>query len=854
MISLVVVSHSRALGRAALTLAQEMLPEGGGPVLEVAAGLDEETSGTSATAIAGAITRAGEGPDVDGVLVLMDLGSAVLSAEMALELVEPDLAARVRLSPAPLVEGLVAAVVTAGTGADLDTCAREAGRGLAAKAEQLAAHSGPGAGGEPADESADEGRAGGGARAGDGAQARDARGGEVGAGRGGPVRSVELSVLGEHGLHARPAARLVSTVAEAEPGTSVRLSNVTSGRGPVDALSLSAVATLDAQQGHVLLAEASGPGARAVLDALEELARTAFGDLPGPAEPLAEPELPVPPAVSTEPGVAGSGLEAAIGPAILVNGAPQPDDLVAADPAAEEQVLDDAVTETRARLTELEERARRHLGTGQAEVFAAHAILLHDPELLGDARARIRAGDPAALAWQRAVQQVAERFADLPDSYQRERAQDVRALGDRVLRVLLGAEEPEALGEGVLVVDELDPALAISLDADSVRGVVTRQGGGLGHGVLIAQARGVPVLTGMGPVADVRDGTVLAFDVRTRRLEVDPPPEVQAAFEAMLGRRRADRRRALADTHLPVVTRDGLRVTVKANVSSHAVARLGAGLGAEGSGLVRTEAVFAQWHRAPSVEEQVEVYDAIARAYEPHPVTIRTWDVGGDKPLRFIHSEPEANPFLGVRGVRAFREDPTALLEQLEAIVRVARDHRVNVLFPMITSVEDVDWARARLREAAARSGLRGVPPRLGVGIMVEVPAVAVRLGRVARGLDFISIGSNDLSQYALAAERGNPRVAAWSDPLDPAVLQLIRYICDRAPQGVVVSLCGEMAADPDVAGLLVGLGVRELSATASSVPMVKARLRAASLAELRDLAAGALAARDATGVRELLH
>lgn len=841
MISLVVVSHSATLGRAARELAREVLPADSPLAVEVAAGLDEETTGTSATSIAEAIARADDAAGGDGVLVLMDLGSAVLSAEMALELLPAQVAERVRLSAAPLVEGLVAAAVTAGTGADLDRCAEEASRGLVAKSEQL--------GGGSAQEAGFGGREDGAGGTTDAGGARHTTEGQDTS-----STSVELSVLGEHGLHARPAARLVATVAAAGADTRVRISNLTSGRGPVDALSLSAVATLDAQQGHVLLVEAWGPRAGEVAAELEQLAGTAFGDLPSPAEPLAEPELPVPPAVSTEPGVAGSGLEAAIGPAILLEASPPGEGGERRDAAEEESLLDEAVTTTLERLTELEERARRHLGTGQAEVFAAHALLLRDPELVGEARARIRSGQQAIPAWQDAVTGVAQRFAELPDDYQRERAQDVRSLGDRVLRALLGLDEPEALGEGILVVDELDPALAISLDADLVRGVVTREGGGLGHGVLIAQARGVPVLTGVGRLPDVGPGTVLAFDVRSGRLEVDPPPEVQTAFEAMLTRRRRDRERALADTHLPALTQDGIRVAVKANVSSLAVARLGAGLGAEGSGLVRTEAVFAQWHRAPSVQEQVEVYAAIASAYRPHPVTIRTWDVGGDKPLRFIPAEPETNPFLGLRGVRAFREDPALLLDQLEAICRVAGDHRPNVLFPMVTSVEDVEWVRAQLAEAARRAGLRGVPSRLGVGVMVEVPAVAVRLGRVARGLDFVSIGSNDLSQYALAAERGNPRVARWSDPLDPAVLQLIRYICERAPQGVVVALCGEMAADPDVAAVLVGLGVRELSATASTVPLVKARLRSSSMAQLKDLAAAALAARDADAVRDLIR
>lgn len=831
MISLVVVSHSRALALAARTLATQMSHGEDSPFVEVAAGLDGDTLGTDAAAVADALGRADEAAAGDGVLVLVDLGSAVLSAEMALELVGPEIASRVRVSSAPLVEGLVVAVVAAAGGRDLESCAREAETALGPKRELLAQDEGTGVpDGQPEP---------------DGDAEPDGRRWE----------GTELSVVGEHGLHARPAARVVAKVAEFSDQTLLRLTNRTSGRGPVDGRSMTAVATLDAQRGHVLLAEATGPGAEQLLEALQELAADGFGDLhPAPDELVQVIELPVPPVVSPEPGVAGSGLEAAIGPAILGDAVPAVPDRPSGPPEEEQRVLDAAVGTALEKLADLAEHARRHLGEGEAEVFAAHAIMLQDPVLQGEVARRIRDGAAAGAAWSDAVEGVARRFGELPDEYQRVRAVDVRSLGDRVLRIMQGVEDPGVRGHGVLVVDELDPSLAISLDADAVLGVVTRSGGRLGHGVLIARSRGVPVLTDVGDAGDVAEGTVLAFDARTRWLQVDPSQEVRDAFEAMLQDRRALRETALADAHLPAATRDGTRVRVKANVSSVSVARLGAGLGAEGSGLVRTESVFSHWGQAPDVDEQVEAYRAIAAAYHPHPVTIRTWDVGGDKPLRFVRSEPEANPFLGLRGLRAFRADPSLLLDQLEAVCRVAQDHRVNVIFPMVTTSDDVDWARARLEEAADRAGMSGLPKGLGVGIMVEVPAVAVRLGELAQGLDLVSIGSNDLSQYALAAERGNPRVAAWSDPLDPAVLQLIRAVCEQAPTGAVVSHCGELAADPDVAALLVGLGVRELSSTASAVPMVKARLRMQSLVELEELAEAALAARDAAQVHALLE
>lgn len=866
MISVVVVSHSRPLARAAVELATQMV-QGRAPFITIAAGLDEDTLGTDASAVAEALVAADAAADGAGVLVLLDLGSAVLSAELALELAgtEDGLAGRVRLSPAPLVEGLVAAVVSAAGGAGLETCAREAEAGLLPKEGHLGLphlHQGGG-------------RAGiGGPGSGmDGEDTDDAE-------QGADWQVVEVSVLGEHGLHARPAARLVACAAEVAPDTQVRVRDVTSGRGPVNALSLSAVATLDARRAHVLRIEARGERAAEVLRDMASLAAVGFGDLPASAESLAAVEA-TPAAVSAEPGVAGSGLEAALGPSVRVRtdldclvddparlvtmaraehgegGACHGQEGGTPDPDRQEREVGRwrrAVHEARERLLELSTRAHRHLGVGEAEVFDAHATLLRDPVLAAQVRRRIADGSDAVLAWRDTIRQVAQSFEELPDAYHRERATDVRSVGDRLLRVLLGLEEPEVLEHGVLVVDDLDPALAIALDAAVVEGVVTLRGAGTAHGVLIAQSRGIPVITGVGERGDAPDGTLIGFDARSHRLEVDPPARVVRELEGLIDQRRRARDAALAEASAPALTRDGIRIPVKANVSSVAIARWGAGNGAEGSGLVRTEAVFAQWRAAPTVDQQVEVYEAIAQAYAPHPVTIRTWDVGGDKPLPFIRSGVEANPFLGVRGLRAFIEDPRVLLDQVEAICRVATRYPVGVLFPMVTTRSDATWALEQVDEAAARSGLAGRPPGMQIGLMIEVPAAALRVTHLARGFDFVSIGSNDLAQYALAAERGNPHLSRWSDPLEPAVLWLIRHVADQVPDGVRVALCGGLAADADAAGLLVGLGVQELSASAASVPMVKAALREASKRRFTELAEAALTSADATKVRELLR
>lgn len=784
MIGIVVVSHSRALAEAAVGLAAEMVAEDKRPVIAIAAGLDATTFGTDAMAVSEAL---GAADSPDGVLVLLDLGSAVLSAEMALEFVDPEVAARVRLTSAPLVEGLVAAVVTASTDASLDAVAAEAERGLVGKQDHL--------GIAPADAAV--------VVEGD--------------------RSVEVVVGNEHGLHARPAARLVGLVNGFD--AVVTLTDLDTGKGPVDAGSLSMVATLNAQQGHRVRVGASGPQAAEALAAVEDLAKQNFGDDPEGSAPGGAR------AVSSTSG--GSGLDVAIGPAVLAGAQVDLGSYVAGD--NELGRLDDALAAAGDQLREL----RDHHG----EIFAAHLALLGDRKVLDDVRASISDGASAPTAWKQVYDGLAATFEALDDPYQRERAQDVRAVRDRVLRVLVGATEP-APGEvplaggrreapAILVVPELDAATAATLDATRIAGIAVRAAGTTGHGVIVARSRGIPLITGIGDL-DVPPGAIVSFDARTGSFEVAPDEE---RVRATITEREGEQARAIADADLPATTRDGRTIDVLVNVG--VIQDAVDARGADGSGLVRTEVLFGDRRTAPTIEEQVDAFRAIARALDGKPITIRTWDIGGDKPLPFLPQAREANPFLGERGLRVFRRRPELLRDQLEAVRRTVAATPVHVMFPMVTTADEVAWA---LQELGARDGLE-------VGIMVEVPAAALRVGSLAAELDFVSIGTNDLTQYTTAADRTNAAVAPLADGLDPAVLQLIDHVVRNA--GVRVAVCGDLASDPQAAVLLAALGVSELSAVGPQVPLVKAQLRQADLGRV-DTAA-VLAARDAAQVRGLL-
>ncbi|WP_344231687.1 HPr family phosphocarrier protein [Kribbella hippodromi] len=635
-------------------------------------------------------------------------------------------------------------------------------------------------------------------------------------------RTVDVVVGNEHGLHARPAARLVGLVNGYD--ATVVLTDLDTGRGPVDAGSLSMVATLNAQQGHRLRVGASGTQAVEVLAAIEALAAENFGDEP----------------VRKAPAAGGSGLDVAIGPAVVTGAQVDLGDYVAGD--NEIARLEDAVRAAGDELRGMRDGEHR-------EIFDAHLALLEDRTLRGEVRSAIEGGASAPGAWKQAYDRLAETFEQLDDAYQRERAQDVRAVRDRVLRALTGSSTTPAadaarsvdaagstvpdLAASILVVPELDAATAATLEVARIAGVAVRAAGTTGHGVIVARSRGIPLITGIGDV-DVPAGTVVAFDARTGTFDLTPDAD---AVRATIAARKDERRLAVEEADRPATTRDGRTIDVLVNVG--AVQDAIDVRGANGSGLVRTEVLFGDRRTPPTVDEQVEAYRAIADALGNKPITIRTWDIGGDKPLPFLPQAKEANPFLGERGLRVFRRRPELLRDQLDAIRRTAAETPVHVMFPMVTTADEVAWA---LTELGPRDALE-------VGIMVEVPAAALRVASLARELDFVSIGTNDLTQYTTAADRTNTAVAALADGLDPAVLQLIDHVVRTA--GVRVAVCGDLASDPQSAVLLAALGVTELSAVGPQVPLVKARLRQADLSQI-DTAA-VLAAKDADQVRGLL-
>ncbi|HST81010.1 MAG TPA: phosphoenolpyruvate--protein phosphotransferase [Kineosporiaceae bacterium] len=850
------VSHSRALARAAVALAEQMLQDQQVRMV-IAAGLDEETFGTDAMQIHDALVEADQ--DGDGVVVLMDLGSAVLSAELALELLADDAArARVLLCPAPLVEGLVVAAVTALSGADGPKVAAEAVASLAGKQSQLAtpAEASPESTFPPA----------------------ETRPADVNAGR--------FRVTPVHGLHARPAARLVQVLQSLD--ARVELRNLSTGSGWVPGASLSRLATLGALPDHEVEVRASGPQAPQALEQVLALAQRNFDDPPSADQPqpdadtssdlLSErvrgpfpaspgigfgPARPAPGLIRPAPGSTRPELELARPELELARpepgkiAAPSEKSEIVEDPAEGRRRLDAAVDAVRAQVQEIRQRVAHEVNEAEAAIFDTHLALLADPELLEAARSRIAVGQAASSAWANAVSVAAAGYESLTDPYLQARSADVRALGNQVSRHLLGAyDRSEELGErsGVLIAADLTPAEAATLNPARVTAVVLAFGSPTAHSAILIRARGIPAVVGAGAaVLEIADGTPLAVDGTTGELVIEPAEAVAAELRERAAAAQARNRQALTRADAPATTRDGVRILVGANISSIEDARDATASGADLIGLVRTEFLFLGRSQAPDIAEQESIYRALAETAAGRRITFRTLDVGGDKPLAYLPQRVEANPFLGVRGVRFALQQPELLADQLLAMVRVAHDLPISVMFPMVSTLDELIRARRSLDEAIKLTG-RGTPSEFQIGIMVEVPAAALKAATFARHVDFLSIGTNDLTQYTLAAERGNDAVEPLADPFDPAVLRLIEITCRGAGPNVTVAVCGELAADERATEVLIGLGVRELSVTPHAIPAVKQAVRALALPDASTLAARTLVAPSADAVRSLLR
>jgi phosphoenolpyruvate-protein phosphotransferase/dihydroxyacetone kinase phosphotransfer subunit len=823
-VGLVVVSHSAQVAEGVVALAREMAGES---VRLIAAGGGPEGSfGTDANRVAEAIAEADTGA---GVVVLADLGSAEMSAEMALQFIEPALAERVRVSRGPLVEGAVKAAAQASTGSDLATVLDTADRAIEAPTVEISLGPGP--------------------------QAAEGR-------------QAEVTVRNLHGLHARPAARFVQTAARF--GASIRLQNLSSGSVPADAKSINGVLACGVDAGHRIRITAAGTDQDEAVAALVALVESGFGEqLVGilgeepvagggraatasasPARPLAEP--------ARAAGAGSEGLPGAPGVAIgpiwrfEPSGGSTGSGLVAGS-------VRSAAPEAARQLRALGERVRTAGRADEAEIFDAQALMCVDPQLLDKADERVASGEGADVAVLGAAGELASGLASLPSEVLAARAADYRDVGARIVRIIRGESlEPPSV-PSIAVAEDLPPSVAEEIPEELLLGVAIQGGSATSHVVILSRGRGIPAVVAVPGLVDAaRTARTIAIDGGTGEVVLDPGESVRAEFEER-ARGLAERRAAAAALRdRPATTADDRRVALLANIGGPEDSSRAIEMGADGVGLFRTEFLFMKRRTAPTEEEQVEPYRRVFEAFGPdRPVVVRLADIGGDKALPYLDLPPENNPFLGVRAIRLADRSRELLVAQLRAVWRAAGLAGVvpHVMAPMVSTLADARLLLELREEARAVVAATGapLPARMVTGVMVEVPSAALIADELARLVDFFSIGTNDLTQYTLAADRSNPALAYLQDALHPAVLRLVeRVVAGGHEAGIEVAVCGELAGDPLGALVLVGLGVDELSADAGSLDAVRAALARVTSAQLADLARRALAATDAIAVRAM--
>lgn len=835
-VGLVVVSHSAQVADGVVELARQMAPS----VRLVAAGGDGSGGvGTSFDLISAALDEADTG---DGVAVLYDLGSALLTTEMALEMADPEVAERRVVVEAPVVEGTIAAAVAAEGGSDLDAvvaAARTAG------------------GATPADDRADD-RADG-AEAGGPAQADD-----------GPTETRTVEIVNPLGLHARPAAELARLVSSST--VPVRVS--VEGKSPVDLRSVMSVVRLGTRAGDQVTLEASGDGAKAVLDQLAEAIRAGFGEATGDsagvagaaggaggrsadaaggaggaggdrsaggagdagdaggaddgrsADAAGGAERPL--VVGADADVPTTSDHSAAGtpasPGLAVGPAHRLGDLPATlPPPAQVESAD----EEHARLSDAIDAAGAELDGGD-DLAQAHAAIVRDPALLDAAVADL--SDGAAQSWWREVHRLADDLAAESDEVVAARAIDVREAGARVLRHLgvKVSRIDESVSGAVVLADEVGPAEVTELVERGAVGVLLGGGSPTAHAVVVARGLGLPLVIRFPRLADVPQGAVLVLDGGTGEVAIDPP-----ADDVRRARRRADEQSAhearLREQAAEPVAFHGRSVLVAANVGSVADARAAVANGADGVGLLRTELLVLDRETYPDEDTQRDDLTAILDVLGDRPVVVRVLDAGGDKPVRTLDVTPEHNGFLGIRGLRYLLARPELLHTQLRAIARASVGHRVSVMAPMVTTVEEARAFRDAVDAGVASlvsDGVEHAAPE-AVGIMVEVPAAALTVEEFAGVADFVSVGSNDLAAYLSAADRTEPDLAPLLDPDSSAMNKVLDTLTDQAAyHDIPVAVCGEMAGNPGLAMSLLARGVWEVSMAPARIPAVKDAIR----------------------------
>ncbi|MFD3269021.1 phosphoenolpyruvate--protein phosphotransferase [Paenibacillus dendritiformis] len=533
------------------------------------------------------------------------------------------------------------------------------------------------------------------------------------------------------------------------------------------------------------------------------------------------------------------------------------------DLAREFERLYEGIRSSKDEIEFIKSEIREMVGNEESSIFDAHLAILDDPIFMNEIQGIIQRQYKAAeVAVKEAIDHFVTMFDLLDDEYMKERALDIKDVGNRLLKHLLGAPEitlPTDTQPYILVAKELSPSQLVHLNPKNVLGIVMLMGGKTSHSAIMARALGIPLVLGLeGKITrPVQTGDLVIVDGEHGIVYIEPPEQVVKQYEARheAYAREMDELKKLVK--LPAVTQDGLTISLSANISSTRELEIADQNGAEGVGLFRTEFMYMDRSYPPSEAEQLAVYRDAAEHYKNSQVIIRTLDIGGDKPMEYLNLPEEDNPFLGYRAIRICLDQQELFKSQLRAILRASAHGPVAIMIPMISSVEEIIAAKAVLEQAKAELRDEGLPfdEKLPVGIMVEVPAAALIADRLAEEVDFFSIGTNDLVQYTLAVDRMNEQIAHMYDPFHPAVLRLIRHTIEAAQaRGIGISVCGEMAGDTRAVPLWIALGVTKLSMSSRFIPRVKAAIHRATRTGSEQLAERIFAARSKAEIDELVE
>ncbi|QYK00722.1 phosphoenolpyruvate--protein phosphotransferase [Shewanella psychrotolerans] len=677
------------------------------------------------------------------------------------------------------------------------------------------------------------------------------------------ISSPAIKVINPTGIHARPAAAIVAAVKPFNCDVMLEKAGE-----QANARSVVGLMGLDIGFGDDVVILAKGADQQAAIEALsaaiasglgEEGVDEKVGEDPANAfDPFSEPSLLL--ETSSDPRKL-LGVEASPGQVrgrLFVIKAELPKfETFATDPIAEQQTLDQAIKVADATLIELVEDLRAKQMGQKADIFVAHQELLADPELYEKCLIELKQGKSAPYAWDKSVCRQADKLAAMNNPLLAGRAADLVDVGNRVSRILAGLSQdtiPDSLPENTIIVaKDLVPSETAKLDPAVVLGICTTLGGASSHSAILARAMGIAAMAGVEAKVMELHGAEVLLDTAKGYLLLEPTDSEMAELSRQQAANERLKALAFADKDNAAVTTDGVQVEVAGNIAKVAEAEKLVAMGGEAVGLLRSEFLYQDQSAAPSEEDQEQAYRTVLTTLGERPLVVRTLDVGGDKPLSYLPLPKEDNPFLGERGIRVGLDKPAVLRQQIRALLKAADAGRLRIMFPMVASLFELKLAKQVLKEEALKLSIdiSGIE----VGIMIEVPSAAVMADLLAEHVDFFSIGTNDLTQYTLAIDRGHPKLAAIADGLHPAVLRLIDITAKAAhAKGKWVGVCGGLAGEKDAVPILVGLGIDELSVSVPSIPEVKYQVRSLNQQACLKVAADAMACADAKAVRELMH